>query len=86
MVPDVSTVAEARAVVESCRYPPHGHRSASGSGPVLGYSARSQGEISSYLNEQTLPIAMLETRKRSRTPMRSQLLTASTCCISARAI
>jgi 2-keto-3-deoxy-L-rhamnonate aldolase RhmA len=45
MVPHVGTVAEARAVVESCRYPPHGHRSASGSGPALGYAARSQGEI-----------------------------------------
>ena len=61
MVPHVSTVAEARAVVASCRYPPLGHRSASGSGPALGYSARSQGEINSYLNEQTLLIAMLET-------------------------
>ena len=61
MVPHVSTVAEARAVVESCRYPPHGHRSASGSGPVLGYAARSQGEINNYLNQQTLLIAMLET-------------------------
>ena len=61
MVPHVSTVAEAGAVVESCRYPPHGHRSASGSGPALGYSVRSQGEINSYLNEQTLLIAMLET-------------------------
>ena len=48
-------------MVESCRYPPHGHRSASGSGPALGYSVRSQGEINSYLNEQTLLIAMLET-------------------------
>ena len=47
--------------VESCRYPPRGHRSASGSGPALGYAARSQGEINSYLNEQTLLIAMLET-------------------------
>src|SRR6266576_6768152 len=27
MVPHVSTVAEAKAVVESCRYPPLGHRS-----------------------------------------------------------
>src|SRR5215472_13314207 len=60
MVPHVSTVAEARAVVDSCRYPPHGHRSASGSGPAVGYSARSQSEINSYLNEQTLLIAMLE--------------------------
>src|SRR4029077_16977912 len=61
MVPHVNTVAEAKAVAESCRYPPHGHRSASGSGPALGYAARSQGEINSYLNEQTLLIAMLET-------------------------
>lgn len=61
MVPHVSTVAEAEAVVESCRFPPSGHRSASGSGPALGYAARSQGEINAYLNEQTLLIAMLET-------------------------
>ena len=61
MVPHVSTVAEARAVVESCRYPPYGHCSASGSGPALGYAARSLGEINSYLNEQTQLIAMLET-------------------------
>src|ERR1700687_5325936 len=33
MVPHVSTVAEAEAVVECCRYPPPGHRSASGYGP-----------------------------------------------------
>jgi 2-keto-3-deoxy-L-rhamnonate aldolase RhmA len=61
MVPHVSTVGEASAVVESCRYPPLGHRSASGSGPALGYAARSQAEINTYLNEETLLIAMLET-------------------------
>src|SRR5437899_10043377 len=61
MVPHVSTVAEAEAVAQSCRYPPQGHRSASGSGPTLGYAARSQGEINSYLNQETLLIAMLET-------------------------
>jgi 2-keto-3-deoxy-L-rhamnonate aldolase RhmA len=60
MVPHVSTVAETRAVVQSC-YPPQGHRSASGSGPALGYASRPQGEINSYLNEQTLLITMLET-------------------------
>ena len=59
MVPHVSTVAEAKAVVESCRYPPQGP--ASGSGPALGYAARSQGETNSYLNQETLLIAMLET-------------------------
>ena len=41
--------------------PSHGRRSASGSGPALGYASRSQGEVSSYLNEQTLLIALLET-------------------------
>lgn len=61
MVPHVSTVAEAQTVVESCRYPPLGHRSASGSGPALGYAARSQSEVNAFLNEQTLLIAMLET-------------------------
>jgi 2-keto-3-deoxy-L-rhamnonate aldolase RhmA len=61
MVPHVSTVAEAQTVVESCRYPPLGHRSASGSGPALGYAARSQPEVNVFLNEQTLLIAMLET-------------------------
>jgi 2-keto-3-deoxy-L-rhamnonate aldolase RhmA len=81
MVPHVSTVAEAKAVVESCRYPPLGHRSASGSGPALGYAARSQGEINAYLNEQT-PRAMLGRRKRSRMPTRSQRWTASTSSTS----
>jgi 2-keto-3-deoxy-L-rhamnonate aldolase RhmA len=61
MVPHVSTVAEAEALVESCRYPPLGHRSAAGSGVALGYAARSQRGINDFLNEQTLLIAMLET-------------------------
>src|SRR5262249_48516642 len=61
MVPHVNTVAEAKTIVESCRYPPQGHRSASGSGPALGYSQTSQGQINRVLNEQTLLIAMLET-------------------------
>jgi 2-keto-3-deoxy-L-rhamnonate aldolase RhmA len=60
-VPHVSTAAEAKIVVESCRYPPLGHRSALGSGPALGYAARLQSDINTYLNEETLLIAMLET-------------------------
>jgi len=59
MAPHASTVAEACAVVDSCRYPPQGHRSASGSGPS--YAARFQGEINSFRNEQSLLIAMLAT-------------------------
>jgi 2-keto-3-deoxy-L-rhamnonate aldolase RhmA len=61
MVPHGSTVVEAKAVVESCRYPPLGHRSAAGSGPALGYAARSQAAINTHLNEHTLLSAMLET-------------------------
>src|SRR6516164_6563199 len=60
MVPHVGTVTEARAVVNSCRYPPHGHRSASGSGPALGYSARSERD--QHLSQRADPaIAMIET-------------------------
>ena len=69
-----------------CRYPPHGHRSASGSGPVLGYSVRSQGEINNYLNEQTLLIAMLETPEAIDNADAIAASMASTCCISAQAI
>jgi 2-keto-3-deoxy-L-rhamnonate aldolase RhmA len=43
MVPHVSTIAEAKAVVESCRYPTLGHRSAPGSGPALGYQLAPKG-------------------------------------------
>jgi 2-keto-3-deoxy-L-rhamnonate aldolase RhmA len=86
MVPHVSTVAEARAVVESCRYPPQGHRSASGSGPALGYAAHSQGEVNTYLNRETLPIAMLETPEVIENADGIAASTVSTCAISARAI
>ncbi|MBV9251532.1 MAG: aldolase, partial [Acetobacteraceae bacterium] len=52
---------EAQAVVEACRFPPHGHRSAAGSTPALGYAALPQPEINRRLDENTLLIAMLET-------------------------
>src|ERR1700726_3902835 len=38
MVPHVNTAAEARAVVEACRFAPQGHRSAAGTVPSLGYA------------------------------------------------
>ncbi|MFL5265804.1 MAG: aldolase/citrate lyase family protein [Stellaceae bacterium] len=86
MVPHVSTVAEANAVVESCRYPPKGHRSASGSGPALGYAARSQAEINTYLNDEILLTRCSKLRRRSPMPMRSRRWTESTSCTSARRI
>ena len=61
MVPHIQNAAEARAVVEACRFPPFGHRSAAGGIPSLGYAAMKQGEINRQLNEHTLLIAMLET-------------------------
>lgn len=61
MVPHIQTAAEARAVVEACRFAPIGHRSAAGGVPSLGYAALKQGEINRLLNEHTLLIAMLET-------------------------
>jgi 2-keto-3-deoxy-L-rhamnonate aldolase RhmA len=61
MVPHVNTAAQARAVVEACRFAPHGHRSAAGTVPSLGYAALSQPEICQRLNEETLLIAMIET-------------------------
>lgn len=61
MVPHIQNAAEARAVVEACRFAPIGHRSAAGSVPSLGYAALKQAEINRLLNEHTLLIAMLET-------------------------
>ena len=61
MVPHINTAAEARAIVEACRFAPLGHRSAAGTVPALGYAQLSQAEICRTLNQETLLIAMIET-------------------------
>ncbi len=61
MVPHIQNAAEARAVVQACRFAPHGHRSAAGTTPALGYAPLPQPEINRRLNENTLLMAMLET-------------------------
>jgi 2-keto-3-deoxy-L-rhamnonate aldolase RhmA len=61
MVPHVSNAVEAEAAVAACLYAPMGHRSAFGSGPGLGYAAKSQAEVCRELNQQTLLLAMIET-------------------------
>jgi 2-keto-3-deoxy-L-rhamnonate aldolase RhmA len=61
MIPHVNTVAEARAIVEACRFPPLGHRSAGGAGPAVTYRVMAQGDINAFLNRETLLLAMLET-------------------------
>lgn len=61
MVPHIQNAAEARAVVEACRFAPMGHRSAAGSLPSFGYAALSQAEVCRRVNEETLLMAMIET-------------------------
>jgi 2-keto-3-deoxy-L-rhamnonate aldolase RhmA len=61
MVPHINSVTEAEAIVTACRFPPLGHRSVGGAGPALGYKQMPQGEISDFLNRETLLLAMLET-------------------------
>ena len=61
MVPHVNNAAEARAIVEACRFAPYGQRSAAGTVPSLGYGQLSQPEICRRLNQETLLMAMIET-------------------------
>jgi len=61
MVPHVNTAAEARAIVEACRFAPQGHRSAAGTVPALGYAPLPQPEICRRMDQETLLIAMIET-------------------------
>jgi 2-keto-3-deoxy-L-rhamnonate aldolase RhmA len=61
MVPHIQNAAEARAVVDACRFAPHGHRSAAGSLPSFGYAQMGQAEVCRRVNEETLLIAMIET-------------------------
>lgn len=61
MVPHTQDLAQAKAIVNNCKFPPLGHRSAFGNGPTLGYRPISQAEINRQLNDEVLLIAMLET-------------------------
>ena len=61
MIPHVDTPEQAKAIVRSLRYPPHGIRSAYGTGPSLGYRTISQGEANEVLNREELIIVILET-------------------------
>ena len=60
MAQQVSAMAEARAMVKSCPYPPLSHARL-GARPALRYATRSQGDKNEYLNEPSLLIAMQET-------------------------
>ena len=49
------------SLVAACKFPPLGHRSVSGAGPLQGFRATPLGEVNSQGNELTLCIPMLET-------------------------
>jgi 2-keto-3-deoxy-L-rhamnonate aldolase RhmA len=59
--PQVDTPEQAKAFVAACKFPPLGHRSVSGAGPLQFYQATPLGEVNSQGNEHTLCIPMLET-------------------------
>jgi 2-keto-3-deoxy-L-rhamnonate aldolase RhmA len=63
IVPDVETVEQARAAVDSLRLPPLGRRSVGSGYPQLGYAALATPEASRLLNEQTLLVAMIESAR-----------------------
>ena len=59
--PQVDTAEQARAFVAACKFPPLGHRSVAGAGPLQGFRATPLGEVNKQGNELTLCIPMLET-------------------------
>jgi 2-keto-3-deoxy-L-rhamnonate aldolase RhmA len=59
--PQVDTAAQARAFVAACKFPPLGHRSVSGAGPLQFYRPAPLGEVNAQGNALTLCIPMLET-------------------------
>ncbi len=62
VIPEVETAEQARAAVDYLRFAPLGHRSTAGSWPHFGYRAVAAADAGRILNEQTLLIAMVESR------------------------
>ncbi len=60
IVPHISTVEEARELVNNTRFPPVGRRSVTGPGPQLGFRAYPRAEQLQILNRNTLVVAMVE--------------------------
>ncbi len=61
VVPHVNTVDQARRIVDTCKYPPVGHRSIASMLPQLEYEPILSQETIDLLNENLLVVAMLET-------------------------
>lgn len=60
VVPHIHTADQARAVVESCKFPPLGKRSIPGALPQFSYSIVQSTDAALRLNEQTILAVMLE--------------------------
>jgi 2-keto-3-deoxy-L-rhamnonate aldolase RhmA len=63
VVPDVETVADARAAVEACKFAPAGKRSVSGSYPMFDFASVPLKDSLRVLNDNTLLVCMIETVK-----------------------
>jgi 2-keto-3-deoxy-L-rhamnonate aldolase RhmA len=61
IVPHINTVEQARRVVDTCKYPPIGHRSIASTLPQLEYQPILSQEAIDKLNDNLLVIVMLET-------------------------
>jgi 2-keto-3-deoxy-L-rhamnonate aldolase RhmA len=61
LFPHVENAAQASEAVANCKFPPFGHRSVAGVGPLHGYSSRPAGGAVHDDNDSVLCIMMLET-------------------------
>lgn len=63
VIPHVDTADEARAMVNAFRYQPLGHRSIAGGYPQFGFAPTPAAQVTKEMNDATLIIAMIETRR-----------------------
>ena len=61
VVPHVNDVSTAIKMVDSCRYPPVGHRSMTGALPQINFESHPIDSLSTAINKATLLILMIET-------------------------
>jgi 2-keto-3-deoxy-L-rhamnonate aldolase RhmA len=62
IMPEVTTVEDARNAVAACKYPPIGNRGAFGGWPHFGFRALPVSEARNALNDATMLILMIESR------------------------
>jgi 2-keto-3-deoxy-L-rhamnonate aldolase RhmA len=62
IMPEVTTVEDARRSVEACKYPPIGNRGAFGGWPHFAFRALPVAQARKALNDATLVVLMIESR------------------------